>query len=300
MSRPARGLAPLPRTTPPNVRAIAVAVLDAGGVAFAAGCEGTLPTGPEKIRATLVPQNWADTLVLGDGRPVAVRVVDDRGHEVPDASVRWAVAAPAVLGAGPLRMQASAPASESTVNAALDAHAGDSLQVDARRPGVTDVVVTLTDPRFYPTAITRRATVVVAGVRAASARDTTITALGDSALVRGTGLAYAAGTGASGTSVLAVRAGLGLLWTRVGAGAVAIAASGDSVRVVSERAGTDTLVATHPYCLASARCADTVVVHVAQRGAVARAVRAVRARYSTPVGAGRQYVAHPLRAADVF
>ncbi|GJG87018.1 hypothetical protein tb265_21990 [Gemmatimonadetes bacterium T265] len=237
----------------------AAGIVLAATAAFAAACGEDLRTGPEKFHATLETRNWADTLVLGDGRPVGVRVIDDKGREVLDAGVRWQVATPAVLGATALRASAGAtPAASATV----DARGGDSVQVDTRRPGTTDVVITLTDPRFYTTTVTRRATVVVAGVRAATARDTTVTALGDTATMVGLGLAR------SGTT-LAPRAGSGVVWTRTGPGAVQLGATGDSARAVAQQGGTDTLVVTHPFCLSGARCADTVVVHVAQHGALA-------------------------------
>ncbi len=253
-------------TTTRRVRAAAGGAILTAAALLSGGCGEDLHTGPEKFHATLEPRNWADTLVVGDGRPVAVRVIDDKGREVLDASVHWAVATPTILGAAALRAPVSAgAASESVAAGGVDAQGGDSVHVDARQPGATDVVITLTDPRFYPTAMTRRATVVVAGVRAASARDTTITALGDTAVVLGTGLVRSTST----SGALVPRAGLGVQWTRVGAGAVQFAGPvGDSVRAVGQQGGTDTLVATHPFCLAGARCADTVLVHVAQRGSL--------------------------------
>ncbi|HEU4719736.1 MAG TPA: invasin domain 3-containing protein [Gemmatimonadaceae bacterium] len=211
---------------------------------LAVACSEGFVTGPLQPSVTISLRDWSDTLVLGDERAVGVVVRDHKGREVIGAKVRVSLAAAAVLGAD-----------AGTVGT------GERVRFTPLRPGVADVTLSLDDARFDPTSTTVRGTVVTAGVRLLGARDTTMTAVGDTSLVLATALAR--GT-AGATAPLVAKAGQGLTWTRSGSGALAIAGTGDSVRAVALAAGIDTLVATHAYCLRGARCADTLIVRVSQ------------------------------------
>ena len=45
----------------------------------------------------------------------------------------------------------------------------------------------------------------------------------------------------------------------------AVIGAGDTIRYISRSNGVDTLIATHDFCLVSAKCADTAVVRVNQQ-----------------------------------
>jgi hypothetical protein len=96
---------------------------------------------------------------------------------------------------------------------------------------------------------------VLAGVQLTSAA-VTFTAAGDSAVISATALAH----DSAGVNVAV--AGQGLTWTHHGS-AVSLTGAGDLIWVGALQDGVDTLVVTHPVCLAGAACADTVVVTVA-------------------------------------
>ena len=242
----------------------AALLLAAGAAGVGAACNEDFVTGPRDNAVTLELAGWADTVVLGDARTLRVRVLDARGREVVGVATQLDVATAAGSAAG----AAGAAVLEARLNAAgastarlAVTSATDSIAVAAARPGTAGVVLTLLDPRFTTTAVQKTATVVVAGVRAATAHDTTLTALGDTAIAVATALARQ-GTGPAADYLPAPAQGV--TWTRRGSGAVQLVGTGDSVRVVAAEAGVDTLVATHARCLAGARCADTTVVHVGQ------------------------------------
>ncbi|HEY0777510.1 MAG TPA: Ig-like domain-containing protein, partial [Gemmatirosa sp.] len=223
--------------------------------AATAGCNEHFTTGG-RDSATLEFRTWTDTLVVGEQRASRVRAVDADGREIVGARVTWQTATPAVLGAHAYGQ----PAGSAPAGATVEADAStDSLALTGVRAGTSDVLVALADSRFAPTQLTRRATVVVAGVGVTSAHDTTVTSLGDTARVTGTAYMRSGGTA---TGPLTPLAGQGLTWTRQGPGAITLVGTGDSVRAIANVPGTDTLIATHAYCLAHARCADTTVVHV--------------------------------------
>lgn len=230
----------------------AIGLVGAGAIA-AAACNEHFITGPRDT-ATLQLRNWSDTLVVGEQRASHVLVLDADGREIVGARVTWQTATPAVLGTR-LNGQ-TAPAGTTSFDALASR---DSLALTGARAGTSDVLVALADSRFAPTQLARRATVVVAGVGVTSAHDTTVTSLGDTARVTGTAF-MRSGAGLSAT--LTPLASQGLTWTRQGPGAVTLVGTGDSVRAVATAPGTDTLIATHAYCLRGARCADTTIFHV--------------------------------------
>ena len=217
-------------------------VVAAGAVVVA--CNEDFVTGPGQPAVTIALRNWSDTLVLGDRRPVGIVVLDSKGREIVGARVRLTLSAPTVLGA-----DVSSVATGGTVN------------LSPQRTGITDISLALDDPRFDPATKLVRGTVVTAGVRLISARDTTVTSVGDTSLV----LASALGrSDASASATLFPIAGQGVSWTRLGGGAPTPLGTGDSLRTVSRAAGIDTLVVSHAFCLRGARCADTLVVRLSQ------------------------------------
>jgi hypothetical protein len=175
---------------------------------------------------------------MGDRRMVAARVLDAQSREVLDRTLDWTVVNPSLLSL--------------SVSSTGD---GDSVRLTALLPGTTTVGVHFLDALFEEENQSQAVNVVLAGVQAAS--DTvTLTATGDSAVLSATALAH------DSTGVNVALAGQELAWTHQGS-AVSIAGGGDSIRVFAVQDGVDTLVVSHPVCLAGAACADTVVVTVA-------------------------------------
>jgi hypothetical protein len=203
------------------------------------GCQDDFASGPTHFTGALELRNWADTLVIGDRHSMTARLLDEQGREVLDRTFDWTVTDPSVL----------------TLSASSTGD-GDSVRVTTVRPGATQVaVVHLVDPQFEAGTASKLVSVVVAGV-AVTTPDTTLAAVGDTAIVLGSAL----GHDSLGATV--PLAGLGITWTKSGT-ATALTGAGDTVRVVAEQDGVDTLVATHQHCLAGASCRDTVVVTVA-------------------------------------
>jgi hypothetical protein len=263
-------------TLPRLARRRAALLLAAAAAGVGAACNEDFVTGPRDNTVTLELAGWADTVVLGDVRTVRVRVLDAQGREVVGVPTQLDIAAAGAAGArtGTAVLESRLNAAGASAARLGVASATDSVALAAAGPGAATAVLTLLDPRFTTTAVQRTATVVVAGVRAATAHDTTMTALGDTSVAVATALARQ-GTGA-GADYLPVP-GQGVTWTRRGSGAVRLVGAGDSVRVIAEAAGTDTLIASHARCLAGARCADTTVVRVAQGGALGLDARTFRA-----------------------
>ncbi|MGE5100446.1 MAG: invasin domain 3-containing protein, partial [Deltaproteobacteria bacterium] len=138
-----------------------------------------------------------------------------------------------------------------------DATSGRAKIFIGNKPGQSVVTLSLPDPRFATTSATRTQTVVVAGVRMLSTRDSTLTAINDTAFAIATSLVHANGASVN-------RASQGIRWVHLGAH-TAVVGQGDTVRYIARSNGVDTLIATHDFCLRGAKCADTVVAHVLQQ-----------------------------------
>jgi hypothetical protein len=203
-----------------------------------AGCTDEFVSGPQKFNGSVQLRNWADTLVMGDRRMVAARVLDEQSREVLDRTLDWTVVNPSLLNL--------------SVSTTAD---GDSVRLTALLPGTTTVGVHFLDAVFEEENQSQAVSVVLAGVQLTSAA-VTLTVAGDSAVISATALAH----DSAGVNVAA--AGQGLIWTHQGF-AVGLTGGGDTIRVFALQDGVDTLVVTHPLCLAGAACTDTVVVTVA-------------------------------------
>ena len=220
-----------------------------------AGCGEDFATGPEKFTGELDVTNWADTLVVGDHRAVTARVLDAQGREVLGRSIQWTIA---TLGVVDIAVPGSnnTAVAQSAGSAVLSVAGGTAVAMEALTPGTSTVSFVFADELFHETTAARTLTVVTAGIQLASAQDTTLTAIGDTALL------VASALGHDQDGVNEARAGLGVEWARIGAGAVDLLGNGDSVHVVARQDGTDTLVVSHGFCRVGATCSDTVLVHV--------------------------------------
>jgi hypothetical protein len=220
-----------------------------------AGCGEDFATGPEKFTGELDVTNWGDTLVVGDHRAVTARVLDAQGRQVLGRSIQWTIATPGVVNVA-VPGSANAAVVQSAGSAILSVAGGTAVAMEALTPGTSTVTFVFADELFHETTAARTLTVVTAGIQLASARDTTLTAIGDTATV----VASALGHDAAGEDE--TRSELGVEWTRTGNGAIELLGTGDSVRAVARQNGTDTLVVSHGFCKTGAICSDTVLVHV--------------------------------------
>ena len=221
-------------------------------VMLALSCTENLPTGPATFAVILSMLGLPDTLVIGDAPVAQARATDGKGRQVQALSFTWSVGDTAIGGLG-----------------TADTGSGRSRTVNARRTGRTQVTVKLPDPRFTAPDVSKSLTDVVGGVRISSSRDTTLSALNDSGVAVAAGLARPAGT-------LVPRAGTGLRWVHRGVASTG-GASGDTLRYVARANGVDTLIATHDFCLAGARCADTAFIRVTQQVKLSLSTRAFAA-----------------------
>ena len=223
-----------PAASPARVALIAVASLLA-----ALGCTENLPSGPDSFAAQLAIVVPRDTLVVGDSSVALAQATDAAGHQILSLTYNWTSADTSVLGF-----------------AAPDTSAGRRRSMVGRRAGRSVVTVSLQDARFVVPAATKTATVVVGGVGVRSSRDTTLTALNDTGVAVATALVRSAGA-------LVPRAMQGIRWTHLGL-RTAVFGQGDTLRYIARSNGADTLIASHEFCLALAKCADTVIVRVGQ------------------------------------
>ncbi len=213
------------------------------------GCGEDFATGPQQFPASLDVASWKDTLVLGERHTVTARVLDGQRREVLNRSIEWTVGTPAIVGIAPAEGDASA-------SAALTVAGGAAVELQALQLGEAHLSFVFADELFHQTTAERTVTVVTAGVQLAVESNVAVGEVGDTAVI----VASAMGWNAAGESEAV--AGLGLQWTKQGPGAVKLLNQGDTVRVVGEAAGTDTLVVSHPACLEGAHCADTLLVTV--------------------------------------
>jgi hypothetical protein len=79
----------------------------------------------------------------------------------------------------------------------------------------------------------------------------------DTGFAIGTGLVHANGA-------LVARVSQGLRWTHLGSHTTLVG-QGDTIRYIARSNGADTLIASHDFCLAGAKCADSVIVRVSQQ-----------------------------------
>jgi len=221
-----------------SLRAGLVGSLLATSAVLLAGCTDDFVSGPQKFNGSVQLRNWADTLVMGDRRMVAARVLDEQSREVLDRTLDWTVVDPSLLSL--------------SVSTTGD---GDSVRLTALLPGTTTVGVHFLDAVFEEESQSQAVSVVLAGVQLTGAA-VTLTAAGDSAAISATALAH------DSVGVNVAVAGQGLTWTHHGS-AVSLTGGGDLIWIGALQDGVDTLVVTHPVCLAGGACADTVVVTVA-------------------------------------
>ena len=202
-------------------------------------CQENLLSGPTEFGATLSMPAWTDTIIVGDVKTATAKVIDAQSREIQNLTYHWAAL------------------DTSLAHFAVSATSGNSITVTAAKPGATTVTLSMPDQRFVVTSIAKTLTVVIGGLAVSTSHDTTLTAIGDTARVFASSLVKASG-------VLVSRSGQGIKWVQKGAGAVTLVGTGDSIRMIAHAPGTDTLIARHDYCLAGARCADTVYARVRQ------------------------------------
>jgi hypothetical protein len=212
---------------------------------FVASCDENLPSGPNTFNATLRIVVPRDTIIVGDSSFARAEALDASGNVIQALKFNWTTADANVVEFAP-------PASGNE-----DAEAGRTKTMVARRTGRSVVTVSLPDARFVVANTSRTQTVVVGGVRVLSTRDSTLTSINDTARAIAAGLVRSNGQ-------LVTRASQGLRWTKLGS-ATALVGTGDTVRYIARANGVDTLIATHDFCLAGAKCADTVIARVAQQ-----------------------------------
>jgi hypothetical protein len=212
-------------------------------LAVALSCNENLPSGPNNFAATLQIVAPHDTLVVGDSSAVQARVTDASGHVIQSLSFTWSSADSSILGF-------AAPGTP-------DASAGRSATLVGRRSGRSALTVSLPDPRFVTPSSSRTETVVVGGVRVLSTHDSILTAVNDTGFAIGAGLVRSNGA-------LVLRSSQGLRWTHLGTHTTVVG-QGDTIRYIARSNGVDTLIASHDFCLATAKCADTVVIHITQQ-----------------------------------
>jgi Invasin, domain 3 len=214
-------------------------------VAIVTSCDENLPTGPEAFAATLQIVAARDTVVVGDSNTLQARATDGKGRVILGLKYAWTSADTSLL-------------SLATSNAAdTDAIAGRKQVLVGKRPGLSRVTMSLPDTRFLSNDNSRNETVVVGGVRILTTHDTTLTAINDTGFATAAGLVKASGA-------LVTRPSQGIKWVHRG-DRTQIVGTGDTIRYISKANGADTLIAMHDFCLADQKCADTVVIHVAQR-----------------------------------
>ena len=208
-------------------------------------CSENLPSGPEQFVAQLKIAVPHDTLVVGDSSTAQAQAIDEAGFQVSGLTFDWASATNSIL-------EVATPASGSA-----DATSGRTKLFIGNKPGQSVVTLSLPDSRFTTTNATRTQTVVVAGVRVLSTRDSTLTAINDTGFAIATSLVHV-----NGASVQ--RVSQGVRWVHLGSH-TSMVGQGDTIRYIARANGVDTLIATHDFCLRGAKCADTVVVHVLQQ-----------------------------------
>ena len=205
-------------------------------------CTENLPTGPDNFGVQLSIVVPHDTLVVGDSSVAQARATDGSGHQIQSLSFVWGSADSATLGLA--------------FGSTADGTSGRQRIFVGRKTGRSSVSLTLSDQRFVTTPAVRNETVVLGGVRVLTAHDSTLTAINDTAVAVAAGLVHVNGA-------LVPKGGQGVRWVHQGTH-TAVVATGDTLRYVARSNGPDTLIATSDFCLAGAKCADTIVARVGQ------------------------------------
>lgn len=213
-----------------------------GALVTVVSCTENLPTGPDTFATQLSIVLTHDTLVVGDSSVAQAQATDGSGHQVQSLNFAWASADSSTVGLA--------------ADATADGVAGRRRILVGRKTGRAGVSLTLADPRFVTSPSVRNETVVVGGVRVLTTHDSTLTAIND------TGVAIAAGL-VRVNGALVTKGGQGVRWVHKGSHTAAVAA-GDTLRYIARSNGPDTLIATSDFCLAGAKCADTIVARVSQ------------------------------------
>jgi hypothetical protein len=211
--------------------------------AFAIACTENLPIGPNNFSANLVMKVAHDTIVIGDSSVASASAADAQGRTIQALTYVWKSADSATVGFA--------------ATATPDATQGASRTLVGKKTGLVGITVSLPDFRFSSSPATRTETGVVGGVRVLTSHDSTLTSVNDTGVAIGAGLARANGQ-------LVSRASTGVKWTHTGTH-VTVAGQGDTIRYIAKTNGADTLVATHDFCLAGAKCADTLIARVNQQ-----------------------------------
>ncbi len=230
-------------TTPNTVRARRLLGAFAALVMVTTSCDEHLPSGPSTFATTIQIVVPHDTVVVGDSTAAQAQAVDAEGHTVQGLKFKWTSADPASLGV-------NAPTGD-------DGTAGRTQTLVGKKAGRINLTLSLPDSRFATADISRPQTVVVAGVRILSTKDSTLSAVSDTAMAIATSLVRT-------SAGAAPRASQGIKWSHLGSH-VSIVGAGDTIRYVSRSNGADTLIASHDFCLAGARCADSAIVRVSQQ-----------------------------------
>jgi hypothetical protein len=233
---------------------------------FVVSCTENLPNGPNTFGATIKISVSHDTLVVGDSSVAQAVATDDNGRTIQSLSFTWTSADPTIVGI-------ANPAAAAADNAS----GGRTMILIGRRTGRSVVTLALPDPRFVVTNIPRTETVVVGGVRILSTRDSTLTAVNDTAIAVAAGLVRSNGA-------LVTRVSQGIRWIHLGTH-TSVVGTGDTIRYISRSNGADTLIATHDFCLITAKCADTAIVRVSQQLTMSLSSHAFRSwSFSDSVG----------------
>ncbi|MGH7617608.1 MAG: Ig-like domain-containing protein [Gemmatimonadaceae bacterium] len=225
--------------TKPSIRGLWATLALAAGVL---ACNENLPNGPTTFVANLAISVSHDTIVIGDSSAVKAVATDGQGRAIQQLSYTWASADPATI--------------DFAATATPDTSQGRARTLVAKRTGRTTVTLSLPDARFVSSSVARSEVGVVGGVKVLTTHDSTLTSVNDTAVAIAVGLAKLNGA-------LVNRTSTGLRWIHNGQH-VTLVGQGDTVRYIAQSTGVDTLIATHDFCLAGAKCADTVFARVNQ------------------------------------
>ncbi len=218
-------------------------------------CDENLPSGPQTFVAQLKIAVPHDTLVVGDSNAAQAQALDASGNRIQSLAFTWSSTDSSIVGL-------VSPASP-------DTSSGRARRLVGQRTGHSNVSIALADPRFTSSPISRTETVVVGGVTVLTTHDSTLNAISD------TGVAVAAGL-VRVNGALVPRPGEGIRWIHLGSHTATVA-KGDTLRYVAGSNGRDTLIATSDFCLAGAKCADTVIARVSQTLTLSLSTHVLRA-----------------------
>ena len=218
-------------------------------------CDENLPSGPQTFVAQLKIAVPHDTLVVGDSNAAQAQALDGAGNRIQSLAFTWTSTDSSTVGL-------ASPASP-------DTSSGRARRLVGQHTGHANVSIALADPRFASSPVSRTETVVVGGVTVLTTHDSTLSAISD------TGVAVAAGL-VRVNGALVARPGEGIRWVHLGSHTATVA-KGDTLRYIAASNGRDTLIATSDFCLAGAKCADTVVARVSQTLSLVLSTHALRA-----------------------